>query len=46
MGVSIKDVEYVALLARLHFGEKEKQKFTEQLNRILEYIEKLNELYT
>ncbi|MEE9187284.1 MAG: Asp-tRNA(Asn)/Glu-tRNA(Gln) amidotransferase subunit GatC [Bacteroidota bacterium] len=46
MGVSIKDVEYVALLARLHFGEKEKQKFTEQLNRILEYMEKLNELDT
>lgn len=46
MVVSVKDVEYVALLARLHFGEKEKQKLTEQLNRILEYMEKLNELDT
>ncbi|MFQ5798720.1 MAG: Asp-tRNA(Asn)/Glu-tRNA(Gln) amidotransferase subunit GatC [Bacteroidota bacterium] len=46
MGVTVKDVEYVAALARLQFSEQEKQKLTRQLNRILEYMEKLNELDT
>lgn len=46
MAVTIKDVEDVAELARLQFSEEEKQKLTEQLNRILEYMEKLNELDT
>ena len=44
MPVTIKDVEYIANLARLEFKEEEKEKFTEQFNRILEYIDKLNEL--
>jgi len=34
-------VEYVAHLARLEFGEQEKEKFTTQLNNILLYMEKL-----
>jgi len=46
MGVTVKDVEYVAALARLQFSEQERQKLTRQLNRILEYMEKLNELDT
>ena len=46
MPVTIKDVEYIANLARLEFKEEEKEKFTEQFNRILEYIDKLNELDT
>ncbi len=46
MAVTIKDVEYIANLARLEFKEEEKEKFTEQFNRILEYMEKLNELDT
>lgn len=46
MPVTIKDVEYIANLARLEFKEAEKEKFTEQFNRILEYMSKLNELDT
>ncbi len=46
MPVTIKDVEYIANLARLEFKDEEKEKFTEQFNKILEYIDKLNELDT
>ena len=33
-------------MARLRLTEEEKEKFGKQLNRILEYVEKLNELDT
>ncbi len=46
MSVTIKDVEHIAALARLEFSGEEKEKFTHQLNDILRYIEKLNELDT
>jgi aspartyl-tRNA(Asn)/glutamyl-tRNA(Gln) amidotransferase subunit C len=46
MAVTIHDVEYVASLARLEFTEKEKEKLTHELNEILKYVEKLNELDT
>ena len=46
MPVTIKDVEHVAKLARLEFTESEKETFTHQLNEILAYVEKLNELDT
>ncbi len=46
MGVTIKDVEHIAELARLKFNEKELENFTHQLNEILSYVEKLNELDT
>ena len=46
MPVTVKDVEHVAALARLEFSDDEKEKFTHQLNEILEYMEKLNELDT
>ena len=46
MSVTIKDVEHVAKLARLQFTDAEKEKFTHQLNDILAYMEKLNELDT
>lgn len=46
MGVTIKDVEYIAELARLEFTEEEKKLFTEQLNQILEYVEQLNSVNT
>lgn len=42
--ITDKDVEYVAKLSRLKLKEDEKHKFTEQLNNIFKYIEKLNEL--
>lgn len=46
MSVTMKDVEYVAELARLSLNDQEKEKFTHQLNDILKYVEKLNELDT
>ncbi len=46
MAVTKKDVEYIADLARLKFNEDELEKFTGQLNEILSYVEKLNELDT
>ncbi len=46
MKLSSQDVEYVAHLARLEITDKEKDKFTAQLNDILLYIDKLNELDT
>lgn len=46
MSVSKKDVEYVAELARLEFKEEEKENFVSDLNKILNYMEKLNELDT
>ena len=46
MSVSIKDVDYVAELARLSFDENEKEGLAEDLNQILSYVEKLGELDT
>ncbi|HVO73510.1 MAG TPA: Asp-tRNA(Asn)/Glu-tRNA(Gln) amidotransferase subunit GatC [Ignavibacteriaceae bacterium] len=46
MAVTIKDVEHIAELARLKFNEKEIENFTWQLNEILTYMEKLNQLDT
>lgn len=46
MAVTIKDVEHIAKLAKLEFSNAEKEKFTHQLNQILEYIEQLNKLDT
>jgi aspartyl-tRNA(Asn)/glutamyl-tRNA(Gln) amidotransferase subunit C len=41
-----KDVEHVARLARLELGAEEKERIREQLDRILDYIDKLNRLDT
>jgi aspartyl-tRNA(Asn)/glutamyl-tRNA(Gln) amidotransferase subunit C len=46
MKITKKEVEYVARLARLSLTNEEKEKFTGQLEAILEYIDKLNELDT
>jgi aspartyl-tRNA(Asn)/glutamyl-tRNA(Gln) amidotransferase subunit C len=46
MAVTKKDVEKIAGLARLKFSEEELENFTSQMNEILFYIEKLNELDT
>jgi aspartyl-tRNA(Asn)/glutamyl-tRNA(Gln) amidotransferase subunit C len=46
MAVTLKDVEHVASLARLEFSDEEKKTLMNQLNKILEYMEKLNELDT
>jgi len=44
--ITKKEVEYVAKLAKLEFSEKEKVEFAAQLNSILSYFNKLNELDT
>ncbi len=46
MSVTIQDVENIAKLAKLSFSGEEKEKFVEQFNQILQYMEKLNELDT
>ncbi len=46
MAITHQDVEHVAKLARLELSTDEKEQFTEQLNAILSYAEKLNELDT
>ena len=46
MKITKKEVEHVALLARLKFSEEEKETFVKQLSGILGYVEKLNEVDT
>lgn len=46
MSVSKKDVEHIAQLARLKIDQSELEKYTKDLNQILNYVEKLNELDT
>ena len=46
MAVTIKDVEHIATLAKLEVSNAEKEKFTHQMNQILEYVEQLNTLDT
>lgn len=46
MSITKKDVEYVAKLARLELTEQEKEKFATQLDSILKYMDKLNQLDT
>jgi len=46
MPVTRKDVEYIAELARLKFSGEELESFTMDLNEILKYVDKLNELDT
>ncbi len=46
MAVTKKDVEYIANLARLSFNDEELENFTHELNEILSYVDKLNELDT
>ena len=45
-GLSKKDVEHVAQLARLEISEQEKELFTEQFNEILEYFKRIDKLDT
>lgn len=46
MNISTQDVQHVAKLARLNLSSQEEQIFTEQLNAILQYAEKLDGLDT
>ena len=44
--ISMVEVDYIAHLARLSLSEEERQCFTDQLNVILDYMDKLNEVDT
>ena len=44
--IGLKDVQHIANLARLTFDEQEMESYQYQLSRILDYIEKLNQLDT
>lgn len=46
MKITRKEVEHVATLARLKLTENETELYTNQLDSILSYIDKLNELDT
>ena len=46
MKITIKEVEHVARLARLELTDEEKERMRAQLDSILTYIDKLNELDT
>lgn len=46
MKITIADVEHVARLARLDLNNEEKSLFAGQMDAILGYVEKLNELDT
>lgn len=46
MKITRKEVEHVALLARLNLAEEEVETFTGQMDAILAYVDKLNGLDT
>jgi aspartyl-tRNA(Asn)/glutamyl-tRNA(Gln) amidotransferase subunit C len=46
MKITMKEVEHVARLARLELTDEEKERMRAQLDSILSYIDKLNELDT
>ncbi|QQS37517.1 MAG: Asp-tRNA(Asn)/Glu-tRNA(Gln) amidotransferase subunit GatC [Ignavibacteriales bacterium] len=46
MSVTRKDVEHIAKLAKLKFDDSEIEKLTSEMNNILLYMEKLNEVDT
>lgn len=46
MKISKEMVKHIALLSRLQLHEKEIETYQEQLSRIIDYVEKLNEVNT
>ncbi len=46
MKISKEEVEHVAVLARLKFSENEIERFADQLNHILAYMDQLEKLDT
>jgi aspartyl-tRNA(Asn)/glutamyl-tRNA(Gln) amidotransferase subunit C len=46
MPISLKEVEYVADLAKLELSEEEKRRFQNELDNIIKYVDQLNQLDT
>lgn len=44
MRIPIAEVEHIARLARLRLTEEEKERYSVQLGKIIEYVRQLNEL--
>jgi len=44
--ISKEQVEHIAKLARIELTKKEKEKFSNELSAILDYIDKLNQVNT
>lgn len=44
--ITKNDVKKIAELSKLEFAENELEEFTHEMNSILDYVEKLNELNT
>lgn len=44
--ITLKDVEHVAKLARLDLSEDEKNRFADQLGKLLDYFNQLKEVNT
>lgn len=44
MGVNLEEVKHIANLAKLSFNENQLIKLQKDLNKVLDYIDKLNEL--
>ncbi|MBK6679164.1 MAG: Asp-tRNA(Asn)/Glu-tRNA(Gln) amidotransferase subunit GatC [Ignavibacteriales bacterium] len=44
MSISVDDVRYVAKLSMLEFEEDELIQFTKEFNKIIEYVDQLNDL--
>jgi len=44
--ITVKEVEHAAKLARLELCEEEKEKYTEQFSKILDYFNQLKEVNT
>lgn len=44
MIASIEEVERIARLAKLEFNAEERERFVQQFNQILSFMEKINEL--
>jgi aspartyl-tRNA(Asn)/glutamyl-tRNA(Gln) amidotransferase subunit C len=42
--IAKKDIEHIGWLARIKLSDEEKEEFTEQLNPILDYFAKLDEV--
>jgi len=46
MSVTNEEVKHIANLARLHFTDEEVEKLTGEMNKILDYVDKLHEIDT
>lgn len=46
MSISRDDVRHIAGLARLRFSDEDEEQMADEMSRILDYVDKLNELDT